>query len=241
MEKKLITISEIIKISWEIYTNNLAKFIVPILISLLLPIITGILSMLLIFNFWLLIFILALSLFISLWVSIYYIITIDKIYNQQKIDIHLIYNQAFAKVPAYLWVNFITGITIILGLIIFIIPGLIFIIWLGFCPYINVLESTQNRGFQALQTSKDLVNKRFWPTAWRLIIPPLSLYLILAIFVVALTYVISGGHIDLMNPNSQSNLILNLSSSILLNLLAPLFFAFTIVLYNNLKQTKITP
>ncbi len=238
MKNKLISVSEIIKQGWEIYIANLQNFLLPIALMLILPIIITILEYYNYFNLILFIFILAVSIFISLWISVFLIELINKAHNKEKIEIKNLYNVSFQKIPSYLWVSFLTGLVTILGLFLLIIPAIIFSVWFAFAPYINVLENKKNKGRVALKNSREMVRGYWGKTFWRLLLPPLFIYLIVMIIIIGLTYAMTGGEVDLATPNSSANLILNGLTTVIFSFLSPLFIAFVIILYNNLKRVK---
>ncbi|MBD3359658.1 MAG: hypothetical protein GF365_03055 [Candidatus Buchananbacteria bacterium] len=238
MKNELVSISEIIKQGWELYIANLQNFLLPIALMLILPIIITILEYYNYFNLILFIFILTISIFISLWISVFLIELINKTHNKEKFDIKNLYNIAFQKIPSYLWVSFLTGLATILGLFLLIIPFIIFSVWFAFAPYINVLENKNNKGWLALKNSRELVRGYWGKTFWRLLLPPLFVYLIVMIIIIGLTYAMTGGEVDLATPNSSANLILNGLTTVIFSFLSPLFIAFVIILYNNLKQVK---
>lgn len=238
MKNKLISITEITKQSWHLYVENLQFFLLPIAIMIIPLIGVMLLEYYNYFNIILFILVATLSIFISLWVSVLFTELIDKIHNKEKFNINELYHLAFQKIPSYLWVSFLSGLVIALGIFLFIIPFFIFAVWFAFAPYINVLENKNNKGWDALKNSKELVKGRWGKTFWRLLVPPLFVYVIVLIIIIGLTYAITGGNIDLNTPTSQANIVINSLSTLIFSFLSPLFMAFVIILYNNLKQTK---
>jgi len=238
MKKQLISVSDIIKQGWHLYIENLQLFLLPVIIMLVIPGSILILEYFQYYNLLLYVLIIAISIFISLWVSIYIIKIIDNLYNKKPVLTNELLRISFHKIPGYFWVSFLAGLVILFGLILIIIPGIIFAVWFEFAPYINILEEKNNKGLPALKQSKLLVKGNFWTTLWRLMAPAIFVYIIVMIIVAALTYLITGGNIDLVDPYSQANMVLNGLSTIILTLLAPLFISFIIILYNSLKQAK---
>ena len=128
-----------------------------------------------------------------------------------------------------------------LGLILLIIPGIIFMVWYYFSSYVNVLEVNKNNGLEALTSSKELVKGRWFKTLWRLIAPYLAIYLpvtILELIVVGILYVI----LSALNADENLYFYIVTPFNIIFNFvglcLLPLYLSFTIILYNNLKETK---
>lgn len=248
MTQRLIKITEIIKTGWDLYLKNLEKFIVPVLILFIIPVVSYLLSLLEFFKAdklnlvgWIIIILIfTVTIFISLWIAILLNLMVNKLYLKENFEIRQLYGESFRKIPAYLWVGFLSGLAIFAGFILLIIPAIIFAVWFDFAPLINILEDKSNKGLEALKASKKLVKGRWWPTLWRLILPPLFVYIIVSIIAVVITYVISGGKVDFNTAESGSILLYNNVSAIIMTVLTPLVIAFVIILYNDLKKNKVT-
>jgi len=237
MEHNLITAKEIIKKGWQTYLDNFPKFLYPIIISLIPYILIFIVQYFDLPTANLLVIILtALGIVINFWVIIVFIELIDKIYKNQPIENTKIYESAFRKIPSYFIVALLAGLITVIGFILLIIPGIIFAVWYAFAVYINVLEDKNNKGWQALKSSKELVAGRWGKTFWRLILPASLVYLIAMLVIIALIFLITGGQVDLLAY--EQSLVYNLITSIFFTMLSPLFVTFILLLYHSLKQTK---
>jgi hypothetical protein len=239
MDQTLIKISDLIKKSWDLYIKNFQKFIVPIgvmLIPIILIQLTGLLgdpakniTLLIV------IFVLAAAaIFVDLWAGIALIQIINNTYTNKPFELKAIFNTAFKKVPAYFAVGILSGIIIVLGFILLIIPGIIFSIWYSYAGYINILE--EKKGMDALKASKDLVKGRWWATLWRLLVPALLVYIIAMLISAALGFLISGGNLSLTTTGNST--IVDIISNLIILVLTPLFSAFSVILYHSLKETK---
>ncbi|MFC1598994.1 hypothetical protein ACFL2U_03250 [Patescibacteria group bacterium] len=239
MTQKLISIGQIIKTGWQLYSENINKFIYPILI-LILPYIA--LFLVGYFevqpNVILSISLTAIAIVLNLWLAIFFIELINNIYTKKQADQDNLYEIAFRKIPSYFVVAVLVGIITILGFILLIIPGVIFAIWYSFAIYINILEKKDNKGWTALKRSKELVKGRWGKTFWRLLIPPLAIYALSMVVVIGLMFMLTGGQVSLENP--QHALLYNTLSTVIILILSPLFTSFYIILYNSLKDTKNT-
>ena len=243
MEQALITSIDIIKKGWQIYSKNFRLFLKPIIILaaisivyILFQIVTAYINIQSSFLA-IITFILAIILvFIYLWMLIVIIKLADALYKNQTIDLVQLYPQSMKKVPSFFWVGIVMGLVVLLGLILLIIPGFIFMVWYSFAPFINILEEKNNKGLVALKASKNLVLGRWWPTFWRLLIPELIVYLIMIIVITGLIYLIAGGNITIESINQSifANAIISFTSL----LVTPLLVSFPIILYNNLKKIK---
>ena len=235
MQKKLLSIPDIIKTGWELYIENFQKFLIPIVIVIspyiifyLLQYLEGAaISILFLITF-------VLIIMIELWMTIFFIETINYIYNQQTFDLNKIYENAFKKISSYFWVSILTALIVTVGIIVFLIPGLIFAVWFSFSSYINVLEG--QKGSKAIAASKELVRGRWGATFWRLIIPPLFIYAISMMIIFALTYMFTGGNIN--SESIEQSILVNALFTLIFSILTPLLVSFNVIIYNNLKKTK---
>lgn len=68
----------------------------------------------------------------------------------------------------YIGVNILSGLIVFLGLLFFVIPGIIFSIWLAFVEYALVLEN--KKVIECLKRSRELVRGNWWSIFWRFLI-----------------------------------------------------------------------
>ncbi len=80
-------------------------------------------------------------------------------------------SRAIDLLPAALFVALLTGLSIVLGTILFVIPGIWLSLALGFSHF-SLLEDDAH-GTKALRASYDLVKGRWWATFWRMFVPNL--------------------------------------------------------------------
>lgn len=66
----------------------------------------------------------------------------------------------FKKIIKFFVASFFVGLIVLLGILLLIIPGIMFGVWYSFCIWL-VLDK-QMRVFEALKTSKAMVKGRFW-------------------------------------------------------------------------------
>jgi len=184
----------------------------------------------------------AFSFVIGLWTQIILIRLINAGITKEALDKSTLQQNAWRDTVPFLWVSILTGLIILGGMILFVIPGFIFTIWYFFSLYIFSIEGT--RGFAALQKSKDLVQGRFWTVVWRIILPNLFYGLMLAI-IIGIPTLIIGYFTKFAEFNSTLSVgpwwfdsIQSLATIITL----PLSIALSVILYKNLKEdTSTTP
>ena len=107
---------------------------------------------------------------VSLWISLAFIKALAQTINKEPIEDPLkeIHESIKYILPALI-ASILTGLAVLGGLILFIIPGIIFAIWLAFTMYSVVLDNTS--GVEALHHSKELVRGRWVDVFWRLLAP----------------------------------------------------------------------
>jgi hypothetical protein len=79
-----------------------------------------------------------------------------------------IYREAIHLIPAFLWIRVLQLGAIVAGFALLVIPGLLLSIWLYFAEYTLVFEG--RRSFAALLRSRDLMRKRFFRVATRIVV-----------------------------------------------------------------------
>jgi hypothetical protein len=99
--------------------------------------------------------------------------------HEGKITLGHAFKRAWERLPGFIWVGLLSSITIILGLFVFIIPGLIFSVYLTFTALAYVVHGS--RGRSALLASITLVHGRWWKTFWRIFAPSLLMALFMSI------------------------------------------------------------
>ena len=125
------------------------------------------------------------------------------------------------KIIPSLWIEILYGLIVIVGLILLVIPGIIFSVWYFFAIYI--LASEGLRGRKALSRSKELVSGNFGKVLWRLFI--------VIIIAVAGNYLFNFLIINILQAPSFLEDIFGL-------VMFPFFIIYCFLLYENLKNLK---
>lgn len=98
-----------------------------------------------------------------LWISIIMIVLVNQISNAKEIDTNVVPLYALSVLGSFVWVSLLQMLTIAGGLLLLIVPGLIFLVWFGFAPQALLLDG--KKGLNALSASRDLAKGRFWTAA----------------------------------------------------------------------------
>lgn len=85
-----------------------------------------------------------------------------------KIPLWEMIKQSLPFIFPLFWVNLLTGLAVLGGLVLLIIPGIIFAVLFMFITFTLILEN--KRGFDALKRSSFLVKPYFWPLLLRLLV-----------------------------------------------------------------------
>jgi hypothetical protein len=247
----LISISELILKSIALYKNNAKRFItysflifVPgafiTIFSAILPILIperftlGIIG-----ASYIIYILLAIILsFVSFWFSLAFIRVITKNYNGTAVgtmgeEIH----EAKAIFWPSFWTYILTGLAVFGGMLLLVIPGIIFGLWFAFSIYVTAIDN--KRPIQAMKTSKQLVDGRWWKVFWRILIPSL----VFGIAIIIIQYIITLPlEYILENTNPQTLLyvtwgvLATLIISLCMLFLTPLITSVYIILYTELKK-----
>ena len=107
---------------------------------------------------------------VSIWVSIALIKTITNLYLKIKIGTlkEELMNGKKILITSII-ATLVSGLVILGGYLLLIIPGIIFTVWFSFVFYAVVLENKKT--VEAMKYSKSLVRERWWAVLWRLLAP----------------------------------------------------------------------
>lgn len=137
----------------------------------------------------------------------------------ENISISQALNSAKRYVASCMLVNLFTLLAVFFGMLFFIIPGLIFAVWLMFASYIIVVENQD--WLAAIQRSRDYTRGSFW-----------NVLLLAALGTVSILFV-----------NSFFDVFKSLPMGGVLKFIADLFFApmypiYLFLLYSNLRKSR---
>jgi hypothetical protein len=239
----LISAGEIIKASFRLYKDNFKLFISYVAMLLLPGLLfiatlpfhqTGTIGTMV--TSW--IISIVLTYLFSLWISITFIRAVrDRYKNTQPQPVFAEIKRAAPLLWPTIVILFLTGLTVIGGGILFIIPGIIFALWFLFAYYEVVLDGKQ--GVEAMKRSRALVAGRWWAVFWWVVGPGLFfglMYFILQGIITGLLGVIHNNFAD-------GPLLLIYTINILLSvpglLITPLSTSAMTILYIELDKTPV--
>ncbi len=239
----LISAKDLINRSIDLYKNK-SEHLLPYVWLLLIPTgLTGLVQMWTEFNgevFSITSIVLAIifSIF-SLWFTVVFIRVIAELFeNRQPKGMKKELEEARHLIIPIIIASILSGLAVIAGLILFVIPGIIFAIWFAFVSQAVALDHKENGG--ALRMSKALVQGRWWAVFWRLLAPgfvfTIFIWIVQAIVGLPLGYLLG-----LFEPNSSlfilGSVLFVLAMALVAVLFVPLVTAAPTLLYLELKRT----
>lgn len=128
------------------------------------------------------------------------------------------------KIWTYFWTSLIAGITVALGFVLLIVPGILFALWYSQTLMVVILEDLG--GFKAMKRSKEYVKGYSFEVFVRWL-----LIMLMAVII----------YIPSMILDSSSPLVSNLYSGVVSLFLSPFITLFMYQIYKDLKALKETP
>lgn len=98
-----------------------------------------------------------------LWIGVIMIVLVHQLGLGKEIDTNVVPLFALSVLGSFIWVSVLQALTIAGGLLLLIVPGIIFLVWFGFAPQALLLDG--KKGLDALSASRDLAKGRFWTAA----------------------------------------------------------------------------
>lgn len=148
--------------------------------------------------------------------------------------------RAWNLVLPTLWVAILQTLVVIGGFMLFIFPGVFFVIALSFSQMIVIDQGV--RGMQAIKASRDLVKGRWSQTAWRLFVTSFALGLavmvVTALGFVALMLIAGLAESIAKQPDPLFTGTQSLFSSIIQAAILPLFIGLHVKIYRALQRTR---
>jgi hypothetical protein len=91
---------------------------------------------------------------------------IKRVVAKEKFDIKATFSKALTILPRFFVVSILIGIVVSLGLVLLIIPGIIFAVWFSMSLFVLVNQKTGI--LESMKRSKALVKGKFWAVLGRL-------------------------------------------------------------------------
>lgn len=236
----LLTATEIIQQSWQVYTRQWRRLAIYIFF-LFLPSLAWFVFSRYLANFLssgrlviiALAAVLILSILFSFWTSLATALEIKSLWRQEPMERWQDYfTQSSLRLGPALGAIILGTLIIIGGIILFIIPGIIFAVWYAFAGYAALFNGQS--GLAALRASKSLTAGRWWAMIWRLAAP--STLFVMASSVVQFIIMIP---VSYAIPPASTELAAGILGVFFSALLAPLTILPLVILYFNAKDNPL--
>jgi uncharacterized membrane protein len=144
--------------------------------------------------------------------------------KEDGISIGESYRKANPFILPYIWVNILVGLLVLLGLILLIIPGILFAFWYSLSQYILLDQNV--RGMQALRKSKEYMKGNIGAVFWR----GLAGGILIAIPIIVLSAIITASSA----PQQVENVLTNIISFTI----TPIGTVYAFYIYKAVKAKK---
>jgi len=172
--------------------------------------------------------------FISFWTTLAILKTAHDIYkNLPLTNLKLTYVATAKYIIPTALISILVSIIIFFGSILFLIPGLIFLVWYYFANYAIIFED--QKGLVTLKTSKNLIVGRWFQMAFRMLIPKI----VFGIFVGILLWLFSFLMNIIFGAGTVQELVKEIFSSLISILTMTLFIWTDVILYFNAKENPV--
>ncbi len=181
------------------------------------------------------------EIYLALWMTIAIVRSTHRITQKQEINPTAIAHDALVGLLPLLKTVVLQGLIILGGLLLFVIPGLVFSFWYAFAQLATILDD--KRPVEALALSKSLVEGRFWSVVWRVVSGPILLaaaYSLSVGFILMLIAQFMGIDSDALMGADNPDWI-TLIESVGEVFLIPLLLVYAVLLFQDLKKHTVKP
>ncbi len=171
------------------------------------------------------------NILISIWAQVALIILVKD--KEKDISIGEAFSDALDKILSYIWVSVLVFLAVLGGIILLVIPGVIFAVWFSLATYILVVEGLKGR--EALKKSREYVTGHWGAVFWRI------LFLgILGILVMLFFTTLVVGLLGLWGLETGSiSIVTNIANDLLVSLVfIPIGVIYMFLLYSQLRDLK---
>ncbi len=183
------------------------------------------------------------TILLQYWSSVALIIAVRD--SEEQIGMMESFRRAWKKLFGYGWIGLLVGVVIMAGLMLLIIPGLIFAMWYGFAPYVYLTED--KKGWSAAKQSREYIRGKVWLVIGRysfiiLISIVASIVLSIVIGIVDTLFSSLSGMFISANAGSIVSSIANLLSNFANTaVVTPIVTIYSFLLFLHLKATSQVP
>ncbi|MFH1142884.1 MAG: hypothetical protein V1695_04190, partial [Candidatus Uhrbacteria bacterium] len=176
---------------------------------------------------------------VVIWITNALILTVNKLAAKEQVDTNEINRQSWRLITPLLMVALLVTLVTFGGLLLLIVPGVLFAIWFCFAQISVILDN--KKGIDALSFSRSLFSNRFLPLLRRVIIGPLLLFIVYALImaiVIGFGFVFSG-NIQTVLDQEVFPLWPDILENLVMVFMLPIFLIYWTLLYRSVKESKI--
>ncbi len=181
------------------------------------------------------------AIWLSIWVSIILLMYSDNIANKKLVNLQDLQREAIPKMWPLILVGLLVALLTMGGLILLIIPGIIFMVWYSLAELIVVFED--KRGMAALSASRELFRGRCWKALWTVFGGPFIIGLVYAVVYGVLFYLIAtltgvGMEAMFTETGFESEFLwVTVLDAIIEILVFPWIVIYTVLAYREMKKS----
>ena len=145
------------------------------------------------------------------------------------------FKRAWKKILSFWWLSLLSIWIVLGGMLLFVVPGLIFGIWFSFSTWVLIADDT--KGIDALLKSREYIRGRFWSVLWRFFFLFLVYLLVSLVINFAIPFIAPFGGPVLAALGEIASILL---SFVLFIVWYPLNAIYVFLLYSKLKVLRGT-
>lgn len=248
---KIIAIGDLLKSTWSVYLSNWKKFATILIIPLSLSFVVN-LVLYFVENFgaslawpwWILIGIFT-AVIMVVFLVLYFMSYIAQFLLLKDLTQEVSFSNLkswIAKARPYFWivagVSAVYSLFALIGFVLLIIPGIIFMVYYGFVIYFVIFEDKKFEGSFGL--SRELVKNYWWAVFGRLVFGMLLIYvfyLIVGGILTLLAWLLSHfAHLNI--DQNTGNLLYSFLSIFIGVVIGPVTVIYTYIIYKSLREIK---
>ncbi len=98
-----------------------------------------------------------------LWISVIATVIAAQLLDKKEPDPDAVPWLSLSILGSFAWIGLLQALTVAGGLLLFVVPGFVFLVWFGFATQALLIDG--KRGIDAMSSSRDLAKGRFWTAA----------------------------------------------------------------------------
>jgi hypothetical protein len=175
----------------------------------------------------------------GLFFVIYLIVLVASFWSQvallfsvhNKTNIVESYKKSYSKILSYGWIGFLSGLVVFAGILLFIVPGIIFAVWISLSAFVFIVEG--EKGTRALAKSREYV-RGYW---WNVFVKLVALFGVAIIALIGIGIVVGIiGSIARLIPGGT--FVSDILSTVFQAAISSFYMVYIYEMYKNLKEVK---